>query len=204
MRSLRERIEGLIEGPTSELLLRLRIILVTWQVDLVAARAEQRRGKLLRNCAEQVDGEVDRRGRRDAQLACGRLVRVCCPWCRFGACDVLRVCLGDDRCMPGRIDFLRGLSIQRAGTPVISEKATYDENVNSALFWIGDIRLNSDNKTMEGTHCTSVSYDVRDVVWCIDRRCAVSAILGDVCEAWDDEGETLAVDNVPVERIDLQ
>lgn len=42
MRSLRERIEGLIEGPTSELLLRLRIILVTWQVDLVAARAEQR------------------------------------------------------------------------------------------------------------------------------------------------------------------
>ena len=66
MRSLRERIEGLIEGPTSELLLRLRIVLITWQVDLVAARAEQRRGELLRNCAEQVDGEVDRRGRRDA------------------------------------------------------------------------------------------------------------------------------------------
>ena len=87
---------------------------------------------------------------------------------------------------------------------MIYEKATYDENVNSALFWIGDIRLNSDNKTMEGTHCTSVSYDVRDVIGCIDRRCAVSAILGDVCEAWDDEGEALAVDDVPVERIDLQ
>ena len=118
MRSLRERIEGLIEGPTSELLLRLRIVLITWQVDLVAARAEQRRGELLRNCAKQVDSKVDRRGRGDAQLACGRLVSVRCPWCRFCACDVLRVCLRDDRCMPRRIDFLwRGSSIQRAEHP---------------------------------------------------------------------------------------
>lgn len=62
MRSLRERIEGLNEGPTSELLLRLRVVLVTRQVDLVAARAEQRRGELARDCGEQVDGEVDRRG----------------------------------------------------------------------------------------------------------------------------------------------
>ena len=62
MRSLRERIEGLNEGPTSELLLRLRVVLVTWQVDLVAARAEQRRGELARDCSEQVDREVDRRG----------------------------------------------------------------------------------------------------------------------------------------------
>jgi hypothetical protein len=107
MRRLRERIEGLIEGPTAELLLRLRVVLVARQVDLVAASAEQRRGELLRDCAQQVDCEVDRCGRRDAQLACGRLVRVRRPWRRLGACDVLRVCLGDGRGMPGCVDFLR-------------------------------------------------------------------------------------------------
>ena len=121
MRSLRERIEGLNEGPTSELLLRLRVVLVTWQVDLVAARAEQRRGELARDCSEQVDGEVDRCGRGDAQLACGRLVRVCCPGCRFCACDVLRECLGDGRGMPGCIDFLWEDLFSAAG-PRESEK----------------------------------------------------------------------------------
>ena len=42
MRRLRERTESLREVPASELLLRLRVVLVALCVDLVAARAEQR------------------------------------------------------------------------------------------------------------------------------------------------------------------
>jgi hypothetical protein len=56
---------------------------------------------------------------------------------------------------------------------------------------------------MGGTHCTGVRYDVRNVIGGIDRRCAVRAIVCDIGEAWNDEGEALAVDDVPVERIDL-
>ena len=53
--------------------------------------------------------------------------------------------------MPGCIDFLRrGLSIQRAGTPVISEKATYDENVNSALFLGGRYKIKLGRETDSG------------------------------------------------------
>ena len=58
-------------------------------------------------------------------------------------------------------DVCPGVSISCGGDylfstrehPVISEKATYDENVNSALFWMGDIRLSSEmRETVGGGH----------------------------------------------------
>ena len=52
MRRVRERSKGLRDGPATEFLLRLRVVLITRQVDLVAARAEQRRGEHLRDCAQ--------------------------------------------------------------------------------------------------------------------------------------------------------
>ena len=53
------------------------------------------------------------------------------------------------------------------------------------------------------THLAGVRYDVRDILGSIDRPCAVRAIFSEVCETGNDKGEALAVDNVPVERIDL-
>ena len=42
MRRLREHPKSLRDGPATEFLLRLRVVLITRQVDLVATRAEQR------------------------------------------------------------------------------------------------------------------------------------------------------------------
>ena len=53
------------------------------------------------------------------------------------------------------------------------------------------------------THRAGVRYDVRDVPGGINRRCAVRALFRNIGEAGNDEGEALAVDDVPVERIDL-
>ena len=53
------------------------------------------------------------------------------------------------------------------------------------------------------TYLAGVRYDVRDILGSIDRPCAIRAIFSEVCETGNDKGEALAVDNVPVERIDL-
>ena len=78
----------------------------SWQhcaVGLVAARAEQRRRERLLDRAQQVDGEVDRRGQRKAQLTRVTLVRVC----RLGTRDVLQVRFRDGRGMAGYVDLLQ-------------------------------------------------------------------------------------------------
>lgn len=54
-----------------------------------------------------------------------------------------------------------------------------------------------------GTHRTGVSYNVRNILGGINSRYAVCALLGDVGETWNDKGEALAVDHMPVECIDL-
>jgi hypothetical protein len=91
MRRLSECIEGLFDCPAAKILRRLRVVLVTLRVDLVAPCAEQCRGEQLRGRAQQIGREVDHRGRREAQLARGRLVRVSNPRCCLGACDIFRV-----------------------------------------------------------------------------------------------------------------
>jgi len=103
---LRKRVQGLLDRPTSEVLLRLRVVLVAIRIDLVAAGVEHRRREHLRDGAQEAGREFDRGGRREAQLARGRLVRELGPRRRFGARDVFRVRLGDGGGMPGRIDFL--------------------------------------------------------------------------------------------------
>ena len=80
MRRLRKRIERLLKRPPAKISLRLRIVRVAFCVDLVSARAEQRRGEHFRHGAQQANGEIDRRRRGEAQLARGRLVRVRRPW----------------------------------------------------------------------------------------------------------------------------
>ena len=107
MRRLRERIESLREVPAAELLLRLRVVLVALRVDLVTARAEKRRGEQLRGRTQQADGEVDRRGRREAQLTRGRLARIRDPRRCLGACDIFWISLGDGRGMSGCVNLLR-------------------------------------------------------------------------------------------------
>ena len=92
MRRLRECVEGLFDCPAVEILHCLRVVLVALRVDLVAPCAEQRRREQLRGRAQQIGREVNHRGRREAQLARGRLVRVSNPRCCLGACDIFRVC----------------------------------------------------------------------------------------------------------------
>jgi hypothetical protein len=91
MRRLRECVEGLFDGSAVEILRRLRVVLVTLRVDLIAPCAEQCRGEQLCGRAQQISCEVDHRGRCEAQLACGRLVRVSNPRCCPGACDIFWV-----------------------------------------------------------------------------------------------------------------
>ncbi len=60
MRRLRERVQSLLDCPTCEVLLRLRVVLVAIRIDLVAARVEHRRRKHLRGRAQEARREVDR------------------------------------------------------------------------------------------------------------------------------------------------
>ena len=106
MRRLGKRIERLVKRPPTKIVLCLRIVRVAPRVDLVSARAEQRRGEHFRDGAQQANGEIDRRRRGEAQLACGRVVRVRRPWCRLGARDILWVRFGDGRGVPRRVDLL--------------------------------------------------------------------------------------------------
>jgi hypothetical protein len=55
-----------------------------------------------------------------------------------------------------------------------------------------------------GTHRAGVCYDVRDVLRGVNLVGAIRALLREVCEFGYDEREALAVDDVPVERVDLR
>lgn len=55
-----------------------------------------------------------------------------------------------------------------------------------------------------GTHCAGVGHDVGDVLRGVDGVGAICALLRDVRVIGHDEREALAVDDMPVERIDLQ
>jgi hypothetical protein len=107
MRGLRKRVQGFVERPSSEILLRLRVILIAPRVDLVTASGEQRRGKEFRSGTQQTGREIDRRGRGEVQLARGRFVGVRKPGLRIGARDVLRIRFPrDGRGMSGSVHFL--------------------------------------------------------------------------------------------------
>lgn len=97
MRRPRKPIEGLLERAPFEIVLRLGVIRIASRIDLIAAGAEQRRGEQLCDGAQQAHGKIDRRGRSEAQLPRGRLVRIYRPWRRLGACYVLWVGFGDRR-----------------------------------------------------------------------------------------------------------
>jgi hypothetical protein len=134
MRRLGKRIKGLVERPPTEIVLRLCVVLVAPRVDLVAAGGEQRRGEELCSGAQQAHGEVDRRGRSEAQLACGRLVGVLPPGCRLCARDVFRMRFRDDRGVSGSVDFLSPQCFRFEILPAFrNRKITYYENINSPL-----------------------------------------------------------------------
>jgi hypothetical protein len=120
---------------------------------------------------------------------------------------VLRVRLGDYRGVPRRVDFLR---VQEDSSVSIlfppRGKTTYDENVNSALRRV--VRCTFRVEVTEGkkkrTHCAGVGHDVGDVLPGIHRTRAVRALLRNILVIGHDEREALAVDDVPVERIELR
>ena len=201
MRRQRKSIERLLKRPPIQIRLRLRIIRIALRVDLIPAGAKQRRGEHLRDGAQQAHGEVDRGGRGKTQLARGRLVRVRRPGRRLGARDVLRVRLGDGRGVPWRVDFLCVHHHVRFHCGEKKRKRTYDENVDSALR--GEIN-NKKVRKGRGTHCAGVGHDVGDVLRGVDGVGAICALLRDVRVIGHDEREALAVDDMPVERIDLQ
>jgi hypothetical protein len=99
LRGLCKHVQDFVERPSSEILLRLWIILIAPHVDLVAASGEQCR-------AQQTGREIDHRGRGEAQLAHGRFVGVCPPGLYIDARDVLRISFRDGRGMSGRVYFL--------------------------------------------------------------------------------------------------
>jgi len=56
----------------------------------------------------------------------------------------------------------------------------------------------------KGTHRAGVGHDVGDVLWGVHRIGAVRALLRNVLVIRHDEREALAVDDMPVERIELR
>lgn len=106
MCGLGKHVQSFVERPSSEILLRLWVIVVAPDVDLVTAGSEQRGGKQFSSGAQQARREVDRRGRGEAQLARGRLVGVRTPGLRIGTCNMFRICIRDGRGMSGRVYFL--------------------------------------------------------------------------------------------------
>lgn len=203
MRRQRKSIERLLKRPPIQIRLRLRIIRIALRVDLIPAGAKQRRGEHLRDGAQQAHGEVDRGGRGKTQLARGRLVRVRRPGRRLGARDVLRVRLGDGRGVPWRVDFL---CVHHHVRFHCGEKKEKGHTTRTSIPRCG---VNESIKTTEGeeepgTHCAGVGHDVGDVLRGVDGVGAICALLRDVRVIGHDEREALAVDDMPVERIDLQ
>ena len=99
-------IEGLFERPPIEITLRLGIIRIASRINLISTCAEHGRREQPRDRAQQAHGEIDSARRGEAQLPCGRFVRIGGPGCRLGARDVFRVRLGDDRGVARCVDFL--------------------------------------------------------------------------------------------------
>jgi hypothetical protein len=54
-----------------------------------------------------------------------------------------------------------------------------------------------------GTHKSGIGHDMRDVLRSANRVSAICSLFRDICKSGYDEWETLAVDNMPVKRIDL-
>jgi hypothetical protein len=52
-------------------------------------------------------------------------------------------------------------------------------------------------------HCSGIRDDFLDIAWGVDLVSGVGAIGGEFGKAWDDEGEGLGVDDVPVESVNL-
>lgn len=106
MRRLRKSVEGLFKRPPIEITLHLRVIRIASRINLISSSTEQSRREQPRDRAQQFHGKIDSTGRGEAQLSCGRLVRVGRPRRRLGARDVLRVRLGNNCGVPRCVDFL--------------------------------------------------------------------------------------------------
>jgi len=203
MRRLGKRIERLVKRPPTKIILRLGIVRVAPCVDLVPARAEQRRGEHFRDGTQQANGEIDRRRRGEAQLARGGLVRVRRPWRRLGARDMLWVRFGDGRGVPRRVDLLytKGVGFSTRGSLIQLGNYVRRERRFRAR---DEVRVV--HKVMEGrkTHRAGEENDVGDVLWSVHRVGAVCAPLRKFGVVRHDKREALAVDNMPVERVELR
>ena len=87
----------------------------------------------------------------------------------------------------------------------LPEKTTYHENIDSSLYnYSIDVRMLFVLRETEGiTYLTGVGHDVGDVLWGVHRLGAVRALLRDFRVIGHNEREALAVDDMPVERVDL-
>lgn len=108
MRRLRKDVKRLLERTpaTLQIILRLRIQVVTIRVHFVAAGAEVFRRQRLSNRGEETRGEVCGDGRCQAELPGWRLGGEVLPWGCAAAGDVLGVRCGDAVCMSWGVDFL--------------------------------------------------------------------------------------------------
>lgn len=121
--------------------------------------------------------------RSDTVGGARRTVGVGSPRSRTGACDEVWVRLGDNGGMSGRVDL--------------------HHHINSTL----RSRIqNQQRKPFRSkiSYCAGVSNDVLDILGRVDGVCRVRALGGEIGEAGNLEREALAVDDVPVELVELQ
>ena len=56
---------------------------------------------------------------------------------------------------------------------------------------------------LEWTHGRGERHNILDIIWSVDRSRVIRALLGDFQEAGDLEREALAIDDMPVEHVQL-
>ncbi len=118
---------------------------------------------------------------------------------------MFRVRLGNCCGVPRCVDFLYQNVIFNKNIPLHCEN-TYDENVNPALQ--NDLIIVrccvQEIDGWKGTYCSSVGHDVCDILCGIHRISAVRALLRNVLVIGYDEREALAVNDMPMERVELR
>jgi hypothetical protein len=87
----------------------------------------------------------------------------------------------------------------------VPQKTTYHENIDSSLYnYSIDVRMLFVLRETEGiAYLTGVGHDVGDVLRGVHSLGAVRALLRDFRVIGHYEREALAVDDMPVERVDL-
>lgn len=200
MRTVRKRSKSLDEGGVGrvELLLSESVVDVAVGVEFVTASAKVGRGQGRGDITQEISGKVDDLGERKAELTSRGLVGVGCPGRGVKAGNILGVGGANDGGVPWGINFLRTIS---ATTSSLFHHA-YQEDVDPTLPTTREMSKGSREKGGK-TYCSSVLNNVLYIAFAVHLVGRVGTVGSKLRVLCNLERETLAVGNMPMERVDL-